>query len=654
MNKIYIFSLIFFVIFVFGYEAIAAQNGSELNVSIDIDAISSHSIIPGTSNMEIGRYVLSNYSNDTDIWVNSMYVKRLDQGGCYMQDLRLYDQDTGAQISDTVSSLDASCGAMFDTDQLLVKKLTSVKIKLRADIPESADIGDSFSFKIAGISVNSYDIQFSGIPTEGSIENIIEGSSITITSPNGGEFVEKNSFHTIKWESTTNISNVDIFIQKKSLGSGGTAYIAKDIANTGSYVWDTRKLIVPSYSALNYLRTASDYTMHVKSTHNSSRNDKSDSYFSVVDATCLANGTLMRTANDYRVYEMVNCQKKWIKTAEEFVNQGYDWGDVRLMSQAVVDSYPDFVVSSEDISTKFVTSAGSNNFYELINNDSKKILIPGEDALFQLGGDWSDVSTVSLSSLRNIPRAKLLKSTYSPMVFYITNTGLKRHIPTVEIFNSYGNKWEDIVELNSEYIDMYEFNDLIKLEGDYKVYKLIGGIKYWIESAEVFNQLKLDWDEIASVNYAEFNYYENGGTLTNETADWQTYRNDEYGFEVRYPNAFQKKENNQTNKLFSATDGHFWIFIDDNNQYLDAIKIKDNNKGDLGYSYQESFVLVGGINSFKQGRYDLGVIEKYYIPKGNKIFRIEFEFNFDYPDQILEEDKKELINQILPTFKFTK
>ena len=138
------------------------------------------------------------------------------------------------------------------------------------------------------------------------------------------------------------------------------------------------------------------------------------------------------------------------------------------------------------------------------------------------------------------------------------------------------------------------------------------------------------------------------------TKDWKTYRNSGLGFTINYPNDFQLKEDNATSKLFSGVDGHFWIFIENDTKNLDATEIKEDyyKNDEYGYQYEDSFVKIAGVDSYKQGRYDSGVIEKYYIPYSGKIYRIEFEFNFDLPNQKLSQDKTSLINQILSTFKF--
>ena len=55
------------------------------------------------------------------------------------------------------------------------------------------------------------------------------------------------------------------------------------------------------------------------------------------------------------------------------------------------------------------------------------------------------------------------------------------------------------------------------------------------------------------------------------------------------------------------------------------------------------------METYKQGRYDLGVIEKYYIPHSSKIFEFNFEFNFDTPDETKSSTVKALIYNIMNT-----
>ena len=60
---------------------------------------------------------------------------------------------------------------------------------------------------------------------------------------------------------------------------------------------------------------------------------------------------------------------------------------------------------------------------------------------------------------------------------------------------------------------------------------------------------------------------------------------------------------------------------------------------------------MAGINTYKQARYDLGVIERYYILHNNKIIRISFEFNFIPQTEELLVEKKAIIVGIINTLE---
>lgn len=106
-----------------------------------------------------------------------------------------------------------------------------------------------------------------------------------------------------------------------------------------------------------------------------------------------------------------------------------------------------------------------------------------------------------------------MRATNDPKVYYVTESGMKRHIPNIEVFNSYGNKWEDVIVLPLTNVSSYPDNILIKLESDPKVYKLENGQKRWIQTAEAFNRLKFNWSKIAPVNSVELNFYPTGSII---------------------------------------------------------------------------------------------------------------------------------------------
>ncbi len=160
--------------------------------------------------------------------------------------------------------------------------------------------------------------------------------------------------------------------------------------------------------------------------------------------------TLMRAQGDYKVYEIKNGKRHWIPTAQVF------------------------------------------NYYRF---------------------NWQDIQVVPPSTLLQYPRASLLRAEGDPKVYYLTESGMIRHIPNKKVFNSYNDKWEDVIIISPEELQSYEPNNLIRLSGGYKVYLLKNGIKHWIKTAEAFNRLGYDWSKIAPVNQTELNSYPEGSVL---------------------------------------------------------------------------------------------------------------------------------------------
>lgn len=110
-------------------------------------------------------------------------------------------------------------------------------------------------------------------------------------------------------------------------------------------------------------------------------------------------------------------------------------------------------------------------------------------------------------------RTKLMRSYLSPKVYYITEKGFKRWVPTAEIFLSYGNRWEDIVEVSQYKIDAIPNNILIKSPTGSKIYKIENGKKRWISTSAAFARNWFSWDQVAPVNQKEFNYYPIGAII---------------------------------------------------------------------------------------------------------------------------------------------
>lgn len=145
---------------------------------------------------------------------------------------------------------------------------------------------------------------------------------------------------------------------------------------------------------------------------------------------------------------------------------------------------------------------------------------------------------------------------------------------------------------------------------------------------------------------------------TNQPSGWKTYSNFKYGYEIKYPQEFIIDFTNAADVNFRKnTATLFSIQIIDNSAHSDAkgiqTEIEINNQQGEGYPYQTSFVEVAGIQSFKQGRYDDGTQEYYYIPTANQTYLLYFKFDVGTGVQTNNDQDKQLIQQILTTFQLT-
>lgn len=180
----------------------------------------------------------------------------------------------------------------------------------------------------------------------------------------------------------------------------------------------------------------------------------------VVNGNKYKNNFLLESLESGKVYLTKNGQKHWIATSEDFVESGYQWEDIIIVTEIELELYEN-----------------GENFKMTYNSRLNGGLVRGLD----------------------YPEVYLIKDSQ------------KHWIPTVDIFIANGYQWEDVVIITNEELEAYSFGKNIEksldleLEGHLvkglkeKVYLIKDNQKHWIITAEAFIANGYCWDDITIV-----------------------------------------------------------------------------------------------------------------------------------------------------------
>lgn len=143
----------------------------------------------------------------------------------------------------------------------------------------------------------------------------------------------------------------------------------------------------------------------------------------------------------------------------------------------------------------------------------RKLYIPSPSVLTKLKNFYARMRKVGNETIAQYERARLVKTEDKNDIYYITATFLKRLIPNQQVFESYGNKMSEVVIVKSEELAAYGDSRLIRLIGDKRVWYLEGGTRRLVLSPAVMRKRGFKWEQVAPVNWAEYNSYPEGALL---------------------------------------------------------------------------------------------------------------------------------------------
>lgn len=149
--------------------------------------------------------------------------------------------------------------------------------------------------------------------------------------------------------------------------------------------------------------------------------------------------------------------------------------------------------------------------FEIIRG--QKHFIPTVDIFFDYGFDLTAVQSVTHKDLEPFPRAKLTKvQGDSKKTYYITEGYMIRLIPNKRVFESYGDREEDMITISKKEFNFYPRNQFVFLENPLNayVYQIVNdGTKRYVVP-QVTKRLRIEQYQIAPINKQQLDVYSNG------------------------------------------------------------------------------------------------------------------------------------------------
>ncbi len=202
------------------------------------------------------------------------------------------------------------------------------------------------------------------------------------------------------------------------------------------------------------------------------------------------------------VFLIKDIYKYRIKNPSVLYAHGYKWSDV-----INIDPVEEHMYTIGNIKIESLAKIDDQIYY--VYNDLKlpvSMEMIKDDRIGLL-----DVHIISDANLVwELRRMKLLLNKENNRVYYITEKGKKRHIINEAVFDSYNNKWNDVVEVSNGFLNNFSDVELIRSVDGYKVYKIENGEKRWIKTVGAFKSMGFKWSDIALVNNLEISEYLEG------------------------------------------------------------------------------------------------------------------------------------------------
>lgn len=152
--------------------------------------------------------------------------------------------------------------------------------------------------------------------------------------------------------------------------------------------------------------------------------------------------------------------------------------------------------------------------FEIIRG--QKHFIPTVDIFFDYGFDLAAVQGVTHKDLEQFPRSKLTKvQGDSKKTYYTTEGNMIRLIPNKRVFESYGDREEDVITISKKEFNFYPRNQYVFLENPLNadVFQIVNDGSKRFVVPRVVKRLRMKHDQVAPINQSQLDAYQNGSPI---------------------------------------------------------------------------------------------------------------------------------------------
>lgn len=157
-----------------------------------------------------------------------------------------------------------------------------------------------------------------------------------------------------------------------------------------------------------------------------------------------------------------------------------------------------------------VRAPKSSDIYRIING--KRFLIPNIKVFYSYGFNLNDITSMSREKILSYPRVKVIRVVDNKNNYYLTDGSMTRKVPNQKVFDSYGDRTEDIVIINKTEFSMYPTNYFIFNEDTHITGTRISPYRITLTTKKLMSEGELKKFPVrdamvAPVDQTEFDFY---------------------------------------------------------------------------------------------------------------------------------------------------